>query len=189
VNAEEADPGAPAPARSVVLIGFMGVGKSVVGRALATSLTLPFIDTDSLIEEQSGPIPLLFAERGEAEFRKLEEEVVTLALEQARQRPVVIALGGGAVTSAAVRTALARQPHVAWLSASLEVLRKRVGRQGLTRPLAADPVEFARLFEQRAPLYAAASSARFENDGTRPPSELVAEIVAWAGEQRQKQAG
>jgi shikimate kinase len=168
----------------------MGAGKSVVGRALAKKLTLPFIDTDSLIEEQFGPIPLLFAERGEAEFRKLEEQVVTLTLEQARERPAVIALGGGAITSPAVRTALARHLRVAWLTAGLEVLRKRVGRQGAKRPLAADPAEFGRLFEERAPLYAAASTARFANDGARSPSELVAEIVTWAGGQLpQKRAG
>lgn len=166
--------------RSVVLIGFMGAGKSAVGRALAARLEVPFVDTDDLIVEQFGPIATLFAERGEAGFRAVEQGVVTAVLDEAFELPCVVALGGGAVTIADVRVALTRHAHVAWLSASLEVLRARVGTHDTVRPLAVDPERFARQYGEREPLYAAACSARFENDGTQELPGLVAQLAAWA---------
>lgn len=167
--------------RAVVLIGFMGAGKSSVGKALAVRLALPFVDTDALIEQRFGPIAALFAERGERGFREIEEDVVTAVLEEARKLPAVIALGGGAVTSAGVRAALVRHAHIAWLNAGLEVLRERVAAQGTTRPLAAEATEFARLYGERAPLYASVCTARFDNDAGRTVDALVAELAAWAG--------
>jgi len=74
--------------------------------ALAHRLRLPFVDTDALIVEQLGPIERIFAEQGEAAFRALEQDVVTAVLEKAQRMACVVALGGGAVTSAGVRSVL-----------------------------------------------------------------------------------
>ena len=120
-------------APGVVLIGFMGVGKSHVGKALARLLHLPFVDTDELIERQFGPIAAIFAQRGEKGFRLLEGPLVAAALAAMDDKPCVVALGGGAVTGDDVRAALTRQARVAWLTAPLEVVRARV-RAGKWRP-------------------------------------------------------
>ena len=86
--------------RHVALVGFMGAGKTTFGRDAAGRLGRAFLDLDRAIEERAGkPIPELFAERGEAEFRRLEEHAARVAL--AAPEPAVISLGGGAVTSAA----------------------------------------------------------------------------------------
>ena len=92
--------------QAVALVGFMGAGKSAVGRELATALGIPLVDTDDLIVAEAGPIAAIFAERGEASFRALEADVVTAAISAAADSPCVLALGGGAVLSAAVREAL-----------------------------------------------------------------------------------
>ena len=78
---------------AVALVGFMGAGKSAVGRELAAALGIPFVDTDDLVVAEAGPIPSIFAERGEAGFRALEARIVTAALREAAERPCVLALG------------------------------------------------------------------------------------------------
>lgn len=165
---------------SVVLIGFMGVGKSHVGRALAQLLQLPFVDTDALIESQAGPIATIFAEQGEAGFRRLEREVVLAALRAAAGEARVIALGGGSVADGEVRTALMQQERVAWLTAPLEVVRRRVRDDGSERPLAASSEALERLYAARAELYRACATARFVNDGAEPAEVVVARLAAWA---------
>ena len=140
--------------QAVALVGFMGAGKSAVGERLAKALALQFVDTDRLIEAIAGPIPEIFADRGEQGFRVLEAEVVTAAITAAQERPCVLALGGGAVLSAEVRAALERLTHVVWLDAPVDVLWARVAGAGTHgRPLAADEHAFAALLEAREPLY------------------------------------
>lgn len=78
---------------AVALVGFMGAGKSAVGRELAATLGLPFVDTDDLIAARAGPIDEIFRTRGESAFRALEAELVTTALADAVRRPCVLALG------------------------------------------------------------------------------------------------
>jgi shikimate kinase len=165
---------------SVVLIGFMGVGKSHVGRALAQLLQVPFVDTDALVESQAGPIATIFAQQGEAGFRRLEREVVLDALRAAAGETRVIALGGGSVTDDEVRTALRQQERVAWLTAPLEVVRRRVGDDGSERPLAASSEALARLSAAREELYRACATARFVNDGAEPAEVVAARLAAWA---------
>ena len=97
-------------ASAVALVGFMGAGKSVVGRLVAKRLKAPFIDTDALIEEREGPIAAIFAARGELGFRALERDVVVQVLESALREPCVVALGGGAVSQA---TCCGRGPRLA----------------------------------------------------------------------------
>ena len=167
-------------APGVVLIGFMGVGKSHVGKALARLLHLPFVDTDELIERQFGPIAAIFAQRGEKGFRLLEGPLVAAALAAMDDKPCVVALGGGAVTGDDVRAALTRQARVAWLTAPLEVVRARVRAGGSERPLANDEDAFARLYYARQGLYEACATASFINDGSESVKALAARLAEWA---------
>jgi shikimate kinase/3-dehydroquinate synthase len=135
--------------RHLVLVGFMGAGKTTFGREAAGRLGREFLDLDRAIEERAGkPIPELFAERGEAEFRRVEEHAARVAL--ASPEPIVISLGGGAVTSADTR-ALLEEAFVALVEIDVDTAWERVKRS--KRPLARDETEFRRLYDTRAPLY------------------------------------
>lgn len=133
--------------KHLALIGFMGAGKSRLGRELARLTDRPFVDTDREIEKRHGPIGELF-ERGEPEFRRIEEQVVAEAL---AGPTAVIAVGGGAVLSEATRQRLARRAFVALVNVDVETAWSRVQASG--RPLARDREQFGKLYEERAPLY------------------------------------
>jgi shikimate kinase len=141
----------PACARSLALVGFMGAGKSRIGRLVAQRLGIPFVDTDEVISARHGAIADLFAERGEEGFRAIEGAVVLDELHAAEEGARVVALGGGAVTIDEVRAALRRLPHVVWLDAPPRVLFARTRTSA--RPLAHDEALFAALYEARRPLY------------------------------------
>jgi 3-dehydroquinate synthetase/shikimate kinase len=135
--------------RHVALVGFMGAGKTTFGRDAAARLGRPFLDLDRAIEERAGQsIADLFAERGEAEFRRIEEHAVRVAL--AAAEPAVISLGGGAVTSAGTRGLLG-SALVVLLDVDVDSAWNRVRHS--RRPLARNLDEFRRLFAARAPLY------------------------------------
>jgi shikimate kinase/3-dehydroquinate synthase len=134
--------------RHLVLVGFMGAGKTTVGAEVARRLGRPFYDVDDEIEQRHGPIPDLFAQRGEAAFRELEAEAVRSAA--GRREPAVIAVGGGAVETPHLMRAL--DVFVVHLDVELETAWARV--QGTPRPLAQDETEFRRRYELRAALYA-----------------------------------
>jgi shikimate kinase/3-dehydroquinate synthase len=143
------------PGRAVVMIGFMGAGKSTAARAAAKALATEAVDVDQVIEERLGrPIPRLFVEDGEAAFRAAEERITLELLDAARAGtgPRVLALGGGAVGSAAVREALA-EPLVVWIDVDVELAWTRC--QGSGRPLAARRQDFVALYAAREPVYAA----------------------------------
>ena len=165
---------------SAVLVGFMAAGKSAVGRLVAARLGLPFVDTDLVIEAAHGPIPAIFARGGDRLFRELEGDVVleVLSAPGLGGRPLV-ALGGGAVTIEAVRTALAGAPLVLWLQAPADVLWERARRapQG-TRPLAEDEAAFRALLSEREALYREVAGAAVLNDGGRALDEVVEEVAA-----------
>ena len=133
--------------KHLALIGFMGAGKTTLGRELAERTARPFLDTDEEIEKRFGPIGELF-ERGEPEFRRIEEQVVAEAL---AGPAAVIALGGGAVSSEATRERLSRAAFVAWVPVDVETAWMRVSASG--RPLAQDRERFERLFEERLEMY------------------------------------
>jgi shikimate kinase / 3-dehydroquinate synthase len=133
--------------KHLVLIGFMGAGKSVLGRELARLTGRPFVDTDEEIEERFGPIGELF-EQGEPEFRRIEEQVVAETL---GGPTAVIALGGGAILSEVTRERLSRTAFIAWVPVDVDTAWSRVGGSG--RPLARDHEEFRRLYQQRAEIY------------------------------------
>lgn len=160
---------------SVALIGFMGAGKSDVGRLLARRLGVPFSDTDELVERRHGSIAAIFVTRGEAAFRELEREIVLAELARAAEAAAVVSLGGGAVTDGDVREALTRLAHVAWLDAPPRVLFARAG--GSERPLARDQASFVALYERRRPLYEACATVRLVNDGRRPAEEVASELA------------
>ena len=130
--------------KHLALIGFMGAGKSTIGRELAERTQRPFVDTDEEIEKRFGPIGELF-ERGEPEFRRIEEQIVAEAL---AGPTAVIALGGGAVLSEATRKRLRSTAFVAWVTVDVDTAWSRVRDSG--RPLARDRDQFGRLFEERA---------------------------------------
>jgi shikimate kinase len=167
------------PAQALALVGFMGSGKTAVGRAAATRLAVPFVDTDALVEAHHGPIAEIFAVHGEQAFRRLEAEEVCAAVERAMASPCVLALGGGAVLSGDVREALRRLPHVVWLTAPADTLWARVqaGAAGV-RPLAADEARFRRLLQEREALYASVATDRVANDGRRTASQVAEEVCA-----------
>jgi shikimate kinase / 3-dehydroquinate synthase len=133
--------------KHLALIGFMGAGKSIIGREVARLTERPFVDTDEEIEKRFGSIPELF-EQGEPEFRRIEEQVVAEAL---AGPPSVIALGGGAVLSEATRERLSRAAFVNWVPVDVETSWNRV--RSSARPLARDREEFRRLYDERLELY------------------------------------
>lgn len=153
---EQAAPGIGRLRRTVALVGMMGSGKSAIGRALATRLSVPFIDSDAEIERAAqATIPEIFARDGEAFFRDREAEVIARLL---RGAPKVLSTGGGAYLAERNRLAISRTGVALWLDADPDLLWERV-RHKSTRPLlrTADPRgTLAALLRDRAPIYALA---------------------------------
>jgi shikimate kinase / 3-dehydroquinate synthase len=146
---------------AIVLVGFMGSGKSTGVRTLAAELGVEAVDSDREVERRLGePIETFFDREGEAAFRAVEEEVVGELLERADAR--VIALGGGAVQSERVREALTRHT-VVHLDIETEDAWRRASNKG--RPLARDPDRFAQLHRERRALYETVA------DAVIPPSD------------------
>ena len=139
--------------KHLALIGVMGAGKSSVGSRVARRTDRPFVDTDKEIERRHGPVAQIFEERGEAEFRALEEVVVAEALDS--PEPAVIALGGGAVLSDTTRERLRRRALTVHLNVDPGDAWERVRAAG--RPLAKDEGSFRQLFDERLPDYAEAA--------------------------------
>ncbi|BDT87955.1 shikimate kinase [Nocardia cyriacigeorgica] len=167
----QADPRAP----RVVLVGPPGAGKSTIGRKLARELGVQLYDTDAGIEEQTGrTIADIFATDGEAEFRKIEEQVVRRAV---LDEPGVVSLGGGAVLSENTR-ALLREHTVVYLEISVAEGLRRTGTSN-ARPLlnGADPgAKYRELMRRRRPLYREVATVRVRTDG-RSPGRVVKMIM------------
>ncbi len=150
--AAELRPAGTAPRGVVAVIGFMGAGKSTAAASVARAVGASAVDVDSVIEERLGkPIGRIFAEDGEAAFRAAEEELTLELLGSGRDDvPRILALGGGAVESAAVRAALADH-LVVWIDVDVDTAWARC--RGSGRPLASDRVAFERRHAEREPLY------------------------------------
>jgi shikimate kinase len=132
---------------AIVLVGPMGVGKTTIGKKLARTLDLPFIDTDQLIVRDHGDIPKLFETLGEAGFRRLEEDAVLTAI----SAPAVVATGGGAVLSPQTRTAL-NHASVVYLETDGNHMASRLS--GGSRPLLQNGMaDWRKIYESRRPLY------------------------------------
>jgi shikimate kinase len=142
-------------ARSIVLIGMPGCGKSALGRRLAPRLQLPFLDVDEEIERAAGKsIKEIFADHGEAYFRDGERRVIARLLASG---PQVLATGGGALLNDETRANVRRSGIAVWVKADLSVLVRRVAKR-TTRPLfeGRDPEEVMKtLMDSRHPIYAA----------------------------------
>jgi shikimate kinase len=150
---------------AVVLVGAPGSGKSTVGPLLAERLRLPFSDVDAVIEQRTGrSIAEIFADDGEPTFRALEEQVTGELLAEAG----VLALGGGAILSAATRAAL-RGHRVIWLEVGAATAVQRVGLNA-ARPLLLGNVRgrLMQLLSERAPLYTEVATERVNTDHLTP---------------------
>jgi shikimate kinase/3-dehydroquinate synthase len=136
--------------RHLALVGFMGAGKSILGAQVAERLGRRFVDLDRELERSlRQTIPQVFGERGETEFRVLEAEAALETL--ANERPAVVALGGGAVETEAIRRALREHAFTVHVEVDPATAWTRVG--GGDRPLAQDEQSFHALHEERSPLY------------------------------------
>lgn len=160
---------------AIVLIGPMGSGKTSIGRRVAKATGLHFVDTDKAIAREHGPIPAIFAEHGETQFRTWEREAVAEAIAGGG----VISLGGGAVIAPETRALLQGVP-VVLLTVSLEAVAARIA--GDARPLLQgeeDPVQrWTRIFAERRALYEEVADVHF--DTSRVPMSRVAEqVVEW----------
>ncbi|MFT4111502.1 shikimate kinase [Silvibacterium sp.] len=144
--------------RRIILIGFMGAGKSTTGRLLARALGWRFADSDELIQKQAGrTIAEIFSTDGEPAFRALESSVIC---EHSHGEKLVLALGGGAIEHPATREHLHAMPNtrVVYLEAPLELMIQRCLEEpgGATRPILADRTHLADRFQSRLPHYRSA---------------------------------
>jgi len=165
----------------ITLIGYRGSGKSSVARHLAQSLDISWVDSDDVIEEQAGKsIRQIFADDGEAEFRRLECDVVR----ELTSRPsLIIAAGGGAILAEENRQQMKSSGPVVWLQARAATLADRIQQDDTTadrRPsLTGQSVteEVVAVLRQRLPLYQDAATNIVDTEGMTP-EQVTAEIVA-----------
>ena len=138
----------------IYLVGFMGSGKSTIGRLLAHRLGWSFFDTDEEIEHaERTSIAKIFEDRGEPEFRRIETAIVRQHVAWIeRGRPAVVALGGGAFIQPENRETLVDRGVTVWLDCPFETVARRVA-QASHRPLARNTEELAELHRSRLELY------------------------------------
>ena len=157
----------------MAIVGYMGSGKTTLGRLLARATGLEFIDLDRAISKKAGKeIPEIFAEYGEARFRDLEQEALREALDG--KTPCIVACGGGVVIRPENR-ALLRRVTTVFLREDIGVLYGRT--RGPGRPLrAASREEFESRYAERLPFYREVADFEVEVDG-RSPSRVVEEVL------------
>lgn len=163
--------------KSIALVGFMGCGKSTVGRVLAENLGLLFIDLDEEVEEEAGMgVPEIFSREGEGGFRNRESRVLKRVL---RKGQAVVACGGGVVTVEENIRELRERAVVFLLAVSLDEALRRIRDDGAARPLLAGPEleeKARRLLEDRRESYLRAAHEVIETDKASP--EEIAEEIA-----------
>ena len=165
----------PLRARTITLVGLMGVGKTSVGKRLAAALSLPFRDADNEVEAAAGrSIPDIFADLGESAFREGERRVIARLLDEP---PHVLATGGGAFMNDETRALIKDRSVSIWLRADVEILARRVARKD-NRPLLTgkDPLVVLRdLAEVRYPVYAEADIV--VDSGDAPHNVTVDNVI------------
>ena len=171
---DHTDAGSASVPRNVVLTGFMGTGKTTVGRFVARQLRFGFVDTDAVIVERHGPIADIFADQGEAAFRKFEFEV---AVDLGTRKGLVIATGGGLVLDPRNVEALGSSGRWFALTASVDEIYRRVRHSPNPRPLldGENPRQrIAELLDERSEVY-----RQFDQVDTtgRSPADIAAEIA------------
>ncbi len=179
-HTESPEAGPSLTARSIVLVGLMGAGKSTVGRRLANALKLPFHDADQEIETAAGcSISDFFERYGEPAFREGERKVIARLLAGPRH---VLATGGGAFMDPTTRALIKGQGFSVWLRADIGLLMERVLKRP-TRPLLRndDPrATMERLMAERYPVYAEADLTVDSNGG--PHDAIVQRILSHLSE-------
>jgi 3-dehydroquinate synthase len=172
---QEAEITAALGARSIVLVGMMGAGKSTIGRRLSARLRLPFLDADVEIEAAAGmSIPDIFETNGELYFRDGEARVIARLLDSG---PSVLATGGGAFMREETRNRVHDKAVSVWLKADADIIMRRVKRRA-DRPLlqTADPAAtVGRLIEEREPIYQRANLTVWSRDV--PHEKIVDECI------------
>jgi shikimate kinase len=155
----------------IVLVGFMGAGKTTVGRLLAGKLAVPFLDSDEVIESRTGRrIREIFASDGEPAFRELEHSVIADLL---AGPDVVLALGGGAAEHPRTRELLKAAPVVCLGVGFGEALARVGGDTG--RPMLARP-DITDVYARRQAAYSSVATFLVDTDG-RSPEDVAAEIL------------
>ena len=155
------------------LVGFMGAGKTTVGRALSRRIGWRFEDIDERIEARAHrSVASIFAQSGEPHFRQLERQVVAELLPV---RQLIVATGGGTFAEVDNRVLMLADGAVAWLDLPLTSVIDRVPVDG-RRPLAADRSQLDQLYARRQLAYA---HAHVRIDATRPVPEVVEQLLAW----------
>lgn len=161
--------------RNVVLTGFMATGKTTVGRLVAERLGYELVDTDALIEERHGPIPQIFVEYGEDEFRRLEREV---AAELAGRDGLVVSTGGRMMVDPVNAETLAATGDVYCLTATVDTIVGRLSAEGVdSRPMLAGHdlrSRIADLMAERADAYARFPQVPTDHD---PPEAIATHIT------------
>ncbi|HEX2822508.1 MAG TPA: shikimate kinase, partial [Streptosporangiaceae bacterium] len=148
----------------IVLVGFMGAGKTTIGGLLAARLELSFADSDQVIEQRAGrPVQQIFAEDGEPAFRALEHQVIADLLDGPE---MIIALGGGAAEHPQTQAKLGLGAEVVYLQVGYDQALRRVGPDA-GRPMLARP-DLAALYERRLPVYARIATLTVRTDGRHP---------------------
>jgi shikimate kinase len=172
----------PGSDRTIVLIGFRGVGKSTVGRRIAELMNGGYVDTDELLTCRTGrTIVELFEELGEREFRRLETQAIQTALEE---RPAVLSVGGGALMAHCNRDRICAAGNVVWLTAPAEVLWDRIladpstasNRPKLTRLGGIE--EIRQLLAEREPVYSVSADLIVDTTDKNPQS-IALGILGW----------
>jgi shikimate kinase len=163
---------------SIALIGFMGTGKSAVGKILAEKLGKEFIELDSLVEQKAGkPIPRIFAQDGEIRFRELEIETVK---DISGRKQAVLACGGGIVLNKINIDRLQQEYEIIYLVAEPEIILQRTSEDtGNSRPLleVADRLsEISRLLKFREPFYEGAADVKIDTSRLNV-GEVADEII------------
>jgi len=150
----------------IVLVGFMGAGKTTIGTLLATRLGLPFADSDQVIEQRAGrPVARIFAEDGEPAFRSLEHQVIAELLDGP---DMIIALGGGAAEHPRTQDKLGASPavQVVYLQVGYDQALARVGPDA-GRPMLARP-DLAAVYERRRLVYSRLATLTVGTDDRHP---------------------
>jgi shikimate kinase len=167
------------PIRAVFLVGFMGAGKTSVGRALSRQLGWSFEDLDDRVQSREGrSIEAIFREAGEAGFRQAEHKALRELISGLNDSPQIIALGGGAFVQQENAALLeASEIKTIFLDGSVDELFRRCQEQNLERPLRSSAENFRTLYEKRRPHYLKAS-LRIETQGKSV--DAIAKEVATA---------
>ena len=159
----------------VALAGFMGSGKTTVGRVLADALGCPFLDLDDIIVRKAGrSIPEIFEADGEAGFRRLEKKALEQTLSKYAESTAVLALGGGTVAVPGAIELLQSKTLCIYLKATKETLLSRLYGQTAGRPLADDNMVMR--LSQREPIYESAAHITIDTDGLTP-DQISDEII------------